>query len=469
MKAVGYFRELGPQRPLAEQTQSFLDFCRREGYEAVATFFDWESGDGRGHPPGFRSLLDYLRRPDRGFLVVVVPCLECLGPAPAAARAYFALDSLGGKVVFLDGAGDPAGELLARWSVERGGRELAERVRAGMRRRAIRGEVLGRPPFGYRVGPHRRLEVVAEEGALVRYIFRLYLREGLGIRRITGRLNEEGYQTRRGGRWSMVSIRDILRNRTYLGTYARFGVRVPGSHPALVSAEDFRLVQERMGARRSTGAQRRASLFLLSSLAYCGACGNRMIGVSRRQRWQRRGGEEREALYRYYQCESRTNQSVCEYRTRRAAELEEEVRAVLAGEHPSAAARRSAAGDEPGLRASVEGERRRLKGRLRRLERRLQEALGQAAQGHLPRERLRAASETLTAERLEVEERLAELEQRARSYAAEAEQRQRRQQARQELVAGWGELAERRKQELLREVVDRVVVRDGRTEVLLLP
>ena len=44
----------------------------------------------------------------------------------------------------------------------------------------------------------------------------------------------------------MVSIRDMLRNRAYVGTYQRLGVRVPGTHAAIVSPEDFRRVQDRM-------------------------------------------------------------------------------------------------------------------------------------------------------------------------------------------------------------------------------
>ena len=57
-----------------------------------------------------------------------------------------------------------------------------------MRRKAVRGEVLGRPPYGYRVGPRRKLELISEEALVVRYIFRLYLQDGLGIRRIAGQL-----------------------------------------------------------------------------------------------------------------------------------------------------------------------------------------------------------------------------------------------------------------------------------------
>ena len=35
-------------------------------------------------------------------------------------------------------------------------------------------------------------------------------------------MNDEALRTRRGGLWSMVTVRDILRNRTYVGNLFRF-------------------------------------------------------------------------------------------------------------------------------------------------------------------------------------------------------------------------------------------------------
>ena len=157
----------------------------------------------------------------------------------------------------------------------------------------------------------------------------------------------------------MVSIRDILRNRAYLGTYSRFGVRVPGSHPSLVSTDDFRIVQDRLNARRTSYAPRVASQFLLSGIAHCGYCGNKLIGVSRKQSWKRQSGEKVSNSYRYYQCESRTNQSVCSYHTRRADDLEAQVRQAL--------------GDGVRQRRGLPAGRRR-RGRARRAARRARPA-----------------------------------------------------------------------------------------------
>ena len=47
-----------------------------------------------------------------------------------------------------------------------------------------------------------------------------------------------------------------------------------------------------------------------------------MMGGTRRQRWRNKDGKRKSGVYRYYQCQSRNNQSVCGYHTWRAALLE---------------------------------------------------------------------------------------------------------------------------------------------------
>lgn len=469
MKAIGFFREPAPGskgESLAAQNKAFLEFCEKHGYDVAVTFVETVERDGRRG--GFRQLVDYLRRPDLGFVVVVARSLEAMGAdRQEAVRRYFQLESLGAQVAFLNGPADTMAELVRSWSDQTGREKLGERVRAAMRRKAVRGEVLGRPPYGYRVGMRRRLELVQEEAVVVRYIFRMYLHEGMGIRLIARRLNEEGLRTRRGGNWSMVSIRDILRNRVYLGTYSRFGVRVPGSHPALITPDDFRAVQDRLNARRNNYSKRQPSPFLLAGLVQCGHCGNKMIGVSRRQSWRRRSGSEGRASYRYYQCESRTNQSMCDYHTQRAEALEEQVRATLSG--VDGAPLLPKAGDEALVLAEWTERANRLRARLRQLDRRLEEQLSAAAKGRIGREQLHKLSIATAAQRLKLEEELEETERRIQEQADASERSRGRQKTLAWLLDGWATLPIDEKQSLLREVVDRVVVRDEGIQVLLRP
>ncbi len=362
--------------------------------------------------------------------------------------------------------GDALASILESWASSRN-EEVRDKVRNALRRKAVRGEVLGRPPYGYKVGPRNRLDVVDDEAVVVRYIYRLYLHENLGIRLIARRLNEEGLRTRRNRPWSMVSIRDILRNRAYLGTYQRLGVRVPGTHTALVSPDDFRRVQDRLSERRTNYSPRNVTGFLLSGLVYCDTCGNRMIGVSRRQSWtRRRDGSEQVASYRYYQCESRTNQGICNYNTQRADELEEKVRQQLSELDPRQLA---TAGNDEAVISQWQEESRRLKERLHQIDRRLNRELEAAAVASANTDALRTNGLALAEERLKVEEELRDAEWRAEHYASAAERRRTRNAALDLLVAEWGTLSLTDKQQLLRELIDQVRVGENGVRLALRP
>jgi site-specific DNA recombinase len=461
VRAIGYFRNARGSS-LAEQSESFLEFCKSNGFEAAATFLDTGV---QTEPQGFRQMLDFVRlQSAQGFLLIAVSGLMSLGGGPTeAVRRYFQLASLGVPIISLSDGADLSSDLLAIWMSHRSNGGVGERVKAAMRRKAMQGEALGRPPYGYRVGVRRRLVIVGDEGSVVRYIFRLYLKDGLGIRRIARRLNEEGLRTRKGGLWSMVTVRDILRNRAYVGTYSRFGVRVPASHAPLISQDDFQRVQERLDQRRPVTESRSVSPFLLSGVTYCGYCGNKMIGVTRKQRWHRRSdGALRTAQYRYYQCESRTNRSLCDYHTRRAEELEEEVRRSL---RPRANPRTATNGAQAA--GDAEAEIRRLRDRARRLDKRLEECLDSAVSGRLNQERLKNLALAIAGEQLQLEERLHESHRLAEVRASEADRRREREQVLRRLRDDWDTLTFSERKDLIRGVLDRVVVKDDGIETVL--
>ena len=413
--------------------------------------------------PALLQALNQLRTEEPGTaskataVVVAEPRVLGASNAEQILRCLQVKDA-GGALIFLDDEdGDPLNRLLQE--AAGGDRGAAgERVRSAMRRKAVKGEVLGRPPYGYTAGRRHRLEVVPEEAAIVRYLFRLYVHEGLGIRLIARRLNDEGYFTRRGGSWSMVTIRDILRNRVYLGTYSRFGVRVAGSHPALISAEEFRRAQDRMAARRTSGGPRNVSLFVLSGLAHCGACGNRMIGVSRRQSWQRRGdGGTSSAEYRYYQCGSRTNQSRCSYHTHRSEGLEELVRKeILAAASTPVEQAEAETAAMPSSRPTVED----LLGETLTV---LSKLVDRVAGGQAPRDRLLTAGVELAARHERLSRRL--LAAQAAALPTDAAAIRAHQLTR--LSDAWDEMTLAERQDLIRDLVNRVTVFDDRVEVEL--
>ena len=470
MRAIGYLSRCGDDTDggtptLAEQNAEFLDFCSEHGYEPTATFLD---AGCEAERQGFAQLLAHLAELPAGFIVVAVTAFGRLGAdATQCARAVIQLRARGAQVISL--AEGPLDEtaMLELWE-RRQPRERGRQVRDAMRRRAVLGQAMGRPPYGYCVGAEGRFEPVAAEAEVVRYIARMYIEEELGIRRIAQRLNAEGYRTRRGGNWSMVTIRDLLRNRVYVGTYQRLGVSVPDNHPALIPLEQFEAVQQKMAARRTAPGAARGGPFLLSGLVWCGESGARMIGVTRRQRWNRADGETASGVYRYYQSGARTNQSVGEYHTRRADELEDEVLAHLRGERnggplPALAV----AGDANAVIAETTAALSKAQSRLRALDRRLGQALDSASVGGGSMQALREESAQIIDEYEHAEGEAGRLRDRLAAHTTDAERRRRRARLLQQVRDGWDGLSFEERRALLANLVERVVVSDDGIQTIL--
>ena len=258
-----------------------------------------------------------------------------------------------------------------------------------MQNRTLRGKGLGRPPYGYRNGEEGALDVVKEEAPVVELIFRLYTRDRMGMRLIVQHLNERGITTRRGKNWNVVSVRDILKNTVYIGTYTRFGLRMPGSHEPIIPRDVFREAQDIVRERRPLGRVSRAEPYLLSGLAYCDSCGNKMMGATRRQLWRDKDGNRSRATYRYYQCQSRNNQSVCGYHTWREADLEGAVLAQIPMAIEVRELRRLAYKDRD--EDSEQALKKIWEERVKNAERRFGQTLRKTASGAVKPDRLRRA------------------------------------------------------------------------------
>src|SRR5690606_9407027 len=131
------------------------------------------------------------------------------------------------EYVLKDFSNDPTGELLediltAFASHER--KVIRQRMMRGKKARLASGYVIGagQPNYGYDYVSenHKGWYVINEsEAEVVRYIFHLYVNEGLGHRAISTRLMKEGYAPRSGKYWSVGLICRILTNEIYIGNY----------------------------------------------------------------------------------------------------------------------------------------------------------------------------------------------------------------------------------------------------------
>lgn len=174
-------------------------------------------------------------------------------------------------------------------------RSISENVRWGKQKSMQDGNAsFGYRHFlGYRKGKDGRPEVVPEEAAIVRDIYRMFL-DGMTIRNIAKELTERGIKTP-GGKdvWSVSTIRSILSNEKYKGDallqktytldYLTKTVKknkgevkqyyVTNSHEAIIDEDVFNLVQVELQRRSSMRRGLRNNSPFCTKLV-CGDCGS---------------------------------------------------------------------------------------------------------------------------------------------------------------------------------------------------
>lgn len=460
MRAIGYLSERNSADvSLIEQNANFLAYCHEHGYQPMAAFLDVELSPERSRT-GLEQLLRHLRQDVIGFTFVVTQSLSHLGHDPTqAVRAALQLRARGAHLISLSEGPIDDDALVALWRRHQHGDSNPSVRQLRQQERAEQGLSVGPVPYGYVVGEDGRYTPDEAESSIVRRIFDLYLRESFGIRRITQRLNEEGVRTRRGGNWSMTTIRDLLCNPVYLGRYEQLGVRMEQNHPPLVSEQDFELVAQQMAKRRTATGVSNPSEFLLAGLVWWGEDGAHMQGVTRRQQWRKADGDVVHVSYRYYQSEVHRNRAMGQSHSRRADELEAEVVAQLRGERDGG---QSAVVDfshnATALAAETAVALAHAESHLRSIDRQLAQLLDDAAGGEHPATGLQEAGGRLVAEWEAATDDLARLRGLAVAHEQEAERRRRRDQRLERVRTDWNELSFAQRRELIEQLVNRVIV-----------
>lgn len=182
--------------------------------------------------------------------------------------------------------------ILASYAQEES-RQVSENMKWRIKRDFEKGKPWGFLVYGY-VYRNGKIDIIPEEARVVRFIYDYFL-SGMGVVKIAKKLNEEGYRTRKCGRWSKSSVRTILSNYDYTGnlilqkTYSENHItkkklfnngelpkyHAQYSHEGIVSVEEFRLVQEEFIRRDSLfnkKEQSRISPFTRKLL--CDKCGS---------------------------------------------------------------------------------------------------------------------------------------------------------------------------------------------------
>lgn len=186
-----------------------------------------------------------------------------------------------------------------------------DRSRRGRIYKAKQGDLSSIPkfPFGYqrvKVGGRTTVVILEEEANVVKEIYRLYIHEACSLNEVARKITESGIKPRMGGaKWDMSTIRDILKNPTYLGA-AHYGktekcegksdlIRKHGSKiyskakyakkdrpkeewiaisvPQIISHSDFEQAQVKLKKNKDLSPRNTKHPALLQGLITCGLCG----------------------------------------------------------------------------------------------------------------------------------------------------------------------------------------------------
>ncbi len=178
-------------------------------------------------------------------------------------------------------------------------RNQANEVMKGMKNNARNAQFNGgTPPLGFDVDDNKKYIINNKEAIIIKEIFELYL-EGKGYKTIVSILNTKGYKNKLGRSFVFNSIKPILTNKKYMGTYEynktnrsynesgrknlkRYNkadeiIVIEDAIPPIISKVDFyevnEIIKSRQRARRTPDR-----LYLLRGLLTCSKCGRKMSG-----------------------------------------------------------------------------------------------------------------------------------------------------------------------------------------------
>lgn len=182
--------------------------------------------------------------------------------------------------------------------------ELAVKIRRGQTDNAMKCKNNGGSiPLGFYVGTDGVLTIREDTAPIVREIFRRY-DSGESMQVIVNSLNERGLKTQKGSTFRVSNLGTILKNRKYIGEYKYGKIVIPDGIPAIIDAELFDRVQQRLATNKMAPARAKADEEnLLTTKLFCGECGRLLAGES--------GKGHNGTVYYYYKCSGAKRKKGC--------------------------------------------------------------------------------------------------------------------------------------------------------------
>lgn len=307
-KCAGYIRvskgEFYQGTSLENQKEFLIQQAKLNNLELVEFYIDTKTGTTKKRPELNRMIEDFQ---SQKFQVIISKESSRLARnLPLAYRIKNTAESSNIDLITFDGAINTLtgntqffGLYACVNEIEAG--YCSTRQKARLKTRANNGLFNGSiPPYGYHC-EHGKLIINDDDTPqIVQYIFDEYIK-GTGIDSIAKSLSKDGVPTpsmvakkkNAGYLWHGTTITKILKNEAYIGNMVQLKeqtknaiseiriknqesniIRVENTHEAIISKEDFKIVQELLKSRSKKRAHQATHLF--TNIAFCADCGKGM-------------------------------------------------------------------------------------------------------------------------------------------------------------------------------------------------
>lgn len=168
--------------------------------------------------------------------------------------------------------------------------ELSQKVKRNMYLDASKGFFSGGVPLlGYKLqevdcGTYKKKKLVIDEetAPIVQKIFEMKSVDTSNVE-IIDFLNKNGYKNGRNKPFNKNSLQNLFKNKKYIGTNTFGEKEFPNVIEPIIDISTFNKVQEIIAKyKHAPGIRKTEERYLLTGKIFCGKCGSKYIGVSRK-------------------------------------------------------------------------------------------------------------------------------------------------------------------------------------------
>ncbi|MFC2106639.1 recombinase family protein, partial [Candidatus Bipolaricaulota bacterium] len=159
--------------------------------------------------------------------------------------------------------------------------QLSERVKLGLQTKADKGIYPGPAPDGY-ANENGRIILFEERARIIRELFDVFLTPDKNLSALAKYANDRGFRTRRGKKFGVSTLRYILTNPVYRGSFTWNEKTYDGVHEPLVNKVVFGRVQAKLDRKPKA---RTRHVFPFRGLLTCARCGCKITASLRKGKY----------------------------------------------------------------------------------------------------------------------------------------------------------------------------------------